>query len=340
MTQLTYYPPASGTGNAPEASAAWEPALDNVHTLRHGYNLADLARLARISTNCSWGTAWDRRELYEVAWSAIAEALYSAPQNQPPQPHDLIWAAQDAIGVQVRSDMRQHGYDRHNPGETMARFDAYWMNAGWSPGPEGRVIERTALWQIWPSLPPGQRSALLALAAAGTYQGAAASLGIAEKTLRNTIQAARRAFLMLWHEHEEPSAFWGSNRLVYRAATPVAAGHDGRKAMKAVRRRKSAVPRAPRAARHGTAHEYNYWKCRCSACAGYKSAESTQRRRQAGAQVRRFMTVSQLAAAVSRHDAGESWAAIAASLGFSASYLRSLRRGGATPVPDDAARTA
>jgi hypothetical protein len=45
MRQLTYYP-APVTDPDP---GAWQPAPDDIHTLRFGYNLADVDRLARMS---------------------------------------------------------------------------------------------------------------------------------------------------------------------------------------------------------------------------------------------------------------------------------------------------
>ena len=328
--ELTCYPVTEGDEPA-------EPVPADIHVLRHGYNLADIARLSRMSVAyCAWGARWDRRELLELAWSAIAEAVYAAPESEPPQPRELIWAAQDCIGRHVRGVAHDHGYDKANAGEILARFGAYWMEATRIPGPENRVTEHVALWQIWPALTDGQRSALLALAAAGTYQGAAEALGIAEKSLRNRVHAARRAFLELWHEHETPSRFWGSNRLVYRAGDPVAVAQDGRKAMKAVRHRKPSVPAREHQIRHGTAHAYSRWKCRCRECAAYKAAESVQRRRNAGIEPRRFITETEFAKVLRRKEAGDTWPAIASSTGFSEGYLRNLKRGGATPVPDHA----
>lgn len=310
----------------------------DVHELRFGWNLADIDRLARIAVSSSWGSGWSRSELYEAAWPAIAEAIYSAPDDSPPTARELIWAGQDAMSVQVREDLHAHGYDRHGPGQFMARFDAYWAGSAHAGSPEPGIVERVALWQIWPCLTGRQRDALLAVATAGTYQGAAASLGIAQKSLQNNLLSARRRFLEMWHEHETPSGFWGSNRLVYRAADAAPVSQTGRKAMKAVRHRKPAAPKPEREIRHGTANAYNVWRCRCVPCAAVKRRESEQRRRNEGIAPRRFVTESQFAGILTRRAARETWASIAADLGFSEGHLRSLVRGTATPVPDDPAQ--
>lgn len=327
--QLTYYE----HGEARDRET-WEPQAADVHTLRHGYNLADLDRLARAAVWRIWGTCLDYRTRYEVAWSAVAERLYAAPEDSPPAPGDLISAGQDAIAAHVDSEQRHRGYDRET-GAGMPRWAAYWHGQRPVREPEAGLVERMALWQVWPELTPAQREALLALAACGTRDAAAESLGISPRTLAHQLDAARRRFLALWHEHETPPRFWGSDRRVYRAGGPQVTATP-RKTAKAVRHRKPRQPRAARQPRHGTLREYDYWGCRCRECTAVKTAQSEGRRRKAGAAVRRFMTADGLAAAVARNEAGETWAAIAASTGFSEGYLRALRSGRATPASEAA----
>lgn len=336
MVQKTYYASTVQEAEIP----AWEPAPDDAHTLRHGYNLADLDQLARKAIWRVWGLALDHDTRYELAWSAIAQHIYTV--EEPPTPAELIWVGQDAIGSHVRDTMHQHGIDRvYRGGETMRGFVAYWETTiRHSPSPENGVVERAALWQIWPHLTEAQRRALLALAAHGTYQAAAMSMGIANKTFKHHIGNARRRFLELWHEHEEPSRIWGCDRRVYRSGDDVPVHASYRKAAKAVRRRKSgSAARAETDIKHGTLGAYNKHKCRCGLCVQVKTAESTERRRKAGNAIRRQISVSQFAAAVRRNEAGETWTAIAADLGFSDGYLRSIRRGTATPIPDEIARS-
>lgn len=327
--QLTYY----DNGDAREA-VAWEPQPDDVHALRFGYNLADLDRLTRAALWRIWGTCLDYSTRYELAWSAVAECLYAAPEDSPPAPGDLISAGQDAIAACADSEQRHRGYDRET-GDGMPRWAAYWHGQRPVHEPEAPLIERMALWQVWPELTPGQRGALLALAACGTRDAAAESLGISARTLGHHLDAARRRFTALWHEHETPPGFWGSDRRVHRAGGPQVTVSP-RKTAKAIRHRKPRQPRAAREPRHGTLREYDYWGCRCRECTAVKTAQSEGRRRKAGAAVRRFMTADQLAIAVARNEAGETWTVIAASAGFSEGYLRALRSGRATPLPCDA----
>jgi hypothetical protein len=50
---------------------------------------------------------------------------------------------------------------------------------------------------------------IVALARHGTYDKAAASLGRPRKTFVTYLWAARKEFLRLWHEGEQPSRIWG-----------------------------------------------------------------------------------------------------------------------------------
>jgi hypothetical protein len=166
--QLTYYE-QPGADVSPET---WQPAADDIHTLRFGYNLADVDRLARMSLGRVWGIHLDYSTRYELAWEAVAERLYAAPGDEPPGPSDLIRAGQDAIAAHVNSEQQQHGYDRATGGG-MPRWAAYWHGQRPVREPEAGLIERLALWQVWPELTPGQRQAFLALAACGTRTAAA-----------------------------------------------------------------------------------------------------------------------------------------------------------------------
>lgn len=333
MAQLTYYVAPWDRETEP-AEPGWSPAPDDVHTLRHGYNLADLHRLTKMAIWRVWGLHLDYQTRYDLAWSGIVDLLYAT--DEPPTPGDLIFAGQDAIGTHVRDDMRHHGRDRHKGGDMMRRFASYWeLPVRHASSPEPGVVDRLALWQIWPELTDAQRRALLALAALGTYQAAAASLGIAEKTFKQHIGNARQRFLELWHEGEEASRVWGSDRRIYRRdGAQIEASY--RKAVKGIRH-----GRTPRVSTkktelvHGDIVTYNNHKCRCALCVEAKRQESTARRRRAGVSERRQMTDGQFADAVRRNQAGETWTAIAASLGFSESYVRAIRRGATKPIADD-----
>ncbi len=202
MVQRTFYALPS---EAPPEVPEWEPAPDDVHTLKWGYNLADLERLARFATRRSWGRHLDDRTRYETAWSAIAETLYSA--TTAPAPGDLMSAAHTAIAIHAQDELHHLGIDFRTG--SMPRFAAYWEHtARSSPSPERGVVDRHALWQIWPHLTGRHRDVLLAHAAADGWRAAAASLGMNEGTFAGLLSTARKQFLALWHEGEQPSLPW------------------------------------------------------------------------------------------------------------------------------------
>jgi hypothetical protein len=182
----------------------------NVHELRHGYTLADLDRLARVAItrdrSAGWSAAGDYDGRFETAWDAIAHHLCAT--QDAPEPHDLIRAALHALRSDSKAHLRHHGV--HNNERS---FGIFWSEiAGATPSCERKVVERTTLTQIWPQLTPYQQRALLALAALGDYQAAADALGEDYRTFAAKVSKARRAFLALWHEGEQPSRPWGNDR--------------------------------------------------------------------------------------------------------------------------------
>ncbi|WP_141576175.1 hypothetical protein [Actinomadura sp. WMMA1423] len=184
---------------------ACSPPSSDVHELRHGYNLADLERLASFSTRRLYGITTDPRDRYAIAWSAIAEHLYSADER--PTPNELIITAQNAIARNLQKELHHHGTAKdYRP---MPKYAIYWETViRHTPSPEARIVDQAALWQIWPQLTPVERSAVHALAARGTHQAAADALGISYSAFAQRLTAARRRFLALWHEGEEPSWLW------------------------------------------------------------------------------------------------------------------------------------
>lgn len=216
--------------------------------LRHGYTLADLHAIARLAVHVAGYGASDWRERYDTAYSAIAEGLYAA-EHWIARP-TLVQAGQLAIYEVTATHRRHHGYYKaktfgadHGAASSPA-FLAYWWNTcGAIPTPscEGRVVERMSLNQIMPMLSEGQRDAILALAAHGTYQAAAEAMGMSQVAFKSQISRARRRFLAWWHEGEEPSKPWGCDRRADRK-------DDGRSRTKPMalftRRKRDAARRA------------------------------------------------------------------------------------------------
>ncbi|MFF4240455.1 helix-turn-helix domain-containing protein [Actinomadura geliboluensis] len=180
--------------------------VSDVHTLRYGYNLADLDRLAKYATRRVFGVTVDPRDRFEVAWTAIVEHLYTAADR--PDPSDLITAGQQAISRHHRTELHHHGVQQRTYAPA-PRHAVYWEAViRPTPSPESRTVDRVALWQIWPQLAPGERAVVQALAAHGTHQGAADALGISYQAFASRLSCARRRFLALWHEGETPSRLW------------------------------------------------------------------------------------------------------------------------------------
>jgi hypothetical protein len=184
--------------------------------LRHGYTLADLNKLTMIAVlRDHWHRGMDLHERRDLAWSAIAECLYS--EDEPPSRQMLIQAAQTAIDLAVRADRStrgisiQNSYAKsgYNTFAEMPNFLKYWwVEAGHSHGPEDRVVDRLALWQIWTQLAPRFQRVLLALATHDDHNLAAQSLGVTRPAYHRMLCQARRAFYVLWHEGEQPSRLW------------------------------------------------------------------------------------------------------------------------------------
>jgi hypothetical protein len=174
--------------------------------LPHGYTLADLHRLARMSAAANRTMAADHRDLLDTAWSAIAEAIYAA--ETWPSEHDLLRIGKGAIWATTKDHRTTYGFrDREwDAGLGSApRFAAYWLGATVTPGPEDRVVERYALPPILAALGEPYRDAITALAAHdGDRDRAAAALGINLKAFNFRIRTARAHCLRLWLQGETP----------------------------------------------------------------------------------------------------------------------------------------
>jgi predicted DNA-binding protein (UPF0251 family) len=174
------------------------PADNDPHAIAHGYNLADLDKLARIAISRSRGTRSDYLDRYQAAWSAIAEHLCT---HESPTPADLVHAGWCAVAANTARTARSHGYDPR-VGRTDS-FERYWTAA---PGlsVEDRVVETVTLWQIMARLTDRQRQMINALAATGDYQLAAQAMGMHYAAFVVALNRARRVFLRWWFEGETP----------------------------------------------------------------------------------------------------------------------------------------
>lgn len=199
--------------------------------VRHGYTLADLDQLTMIAVlRDFWHRGMDLTERRELAWSAIAEHLCAS--DRPPARRELIEAAWAAVQHQAQSDRSAHGISNTDLRSAAPRFWKYWWEqALYIHGPEDRVVDLTALQQIWNELAPPFQRVLLALATCDDHELAAKSLGITRATYNDRLSDARRAFYRLWHEGEQPSRLWARD---HRGGK----GTDDHTVMDSVRRRK------------------------------------------------------------------------------------------------------
>jgi hypothetical protein len=203
--------------------------------LPHGYTLAQVEDAARVALHLCRTHVTTVDDAYDAARFAIIEHVYTA--TAPPERNQLIRLGRRAIVQYLNDEARHRGipHRAEDRGITVARkpddrsaasgisserhvwetncpvnFGRYWhWQTKPAPSSETRVVERTALAQIWPRLTEAEQRALSALAAAdGDLNAAAAALGISPSGYRTRVSKARRRFLRLWHEHETPSRKW------------------------------------------------------------------------------------------------------------------------------------
>jgi hypothetical protein len=190
--------------------------------LRHGYTMASLDNLAKRAVFESRWQFIAFHEKHEVAWSAIAEELYSC--EEPPRAHDLIRLGEKAIDRHVEDLSHMRGVYYYRPDHpSMPRYLKFWWPQP-TLSPEDHIIDVTAFRQIWPRLNRMHQIVLMALATHGDYEHAAAALDKPYSTFVTQIYTARKQFLRLWHEGEEPSQVWGRDRRK-RTKPPGASGH-------------------------------------------------------------------------------------------------------------------
>lgn len=210
----------------------------------HGYTLGDLDRLSRIAGRrvhiSAISMAWDMRERHELAWSGIAEALVLAEERPPTS--RLVVAGRQAIYRGVRDDYRHHGVERRDPLAGMHSAPAFasywwWLHRGHETDHAGGIVDRAALAQIWPLLREIDRVSLAALAVHGTYQAAAAALGINYVAFKQRIILARRRFAIHWYRPGLPARPYGVDRRVSVGDVPARRVAQSNRPLGAVHRR-------------------------------------------------------------------------------------------------------
>lgn len=225
-------------GPEPEPAQPATPAPAAARDPLHGYTIAELDDIARLVLRADrWNKAGDTRDRYAAARHGIIEHLLTAAEQ--PSKRDLVAAGMSAGDRHVRGEMHHHGLSADHFGEQMPGFERYWVTSP-TPSPEAGVVERHAPAQILPLLRPSERRALEALAYFEDYELAAEACKVAVGTFRVLISSARRKFLALWHEGEEPSGVWRTDRRVYEREA-LAGGFDARGRRRLTRREVEAL---------------------------------------------------------------------------------------------------
>lgn len=234
--------------------------------VRQGYTFDDLDHMTRTavlrdySPAIWWTSNMDDR--YNLAWCAIAEHLAFAEET--PARQELIQVGAAALTRSVNSIRRDYGLR-----DNARAFNVYWLDLGMPSGsPERAIVERAALSQIWPLLTRRHREVFEALATFDNHTLAAQSLGMEQRVFSKTLSNARRQFLGLWHEGEEPSRPWGNDRRRKEGSRrPTATAH-----LSYQKKRTKVEPV------HGKASTYRNHRCRCPLCKESIRLEEQQRR--------------------------------------------------------------
>jgi DNA-directed RNA polymerase specialized sigma24 family protein len=197
--------------------------------LKHGYTLLDLQQMMHAAVIADRTLALDYQTRSDIAWSAIATALYEA--DEPPHRQALIRVGWQAIYSEVRTMYRGRGYvdARAGEAEMKPRFAMFWGKQV-EHSHEDRVVERVAVHQVLAQLRDTYRDAIAALAVHENYQAAAAAMGLKQSAFNVRIATARKSLVALWLEHETPHKVRRTDRRVEVAgqelATHCGNGHE------------------------------------------------------------------------------------------------------------------
>lgn len=208
-------PNQTGTAEDIHHDIESNPVPSDATTLRHGYTLDDLNRIARtvVVANAQWWRGADRHDQVGIAFSAVAEHLYLA--DGAPTERELHAAGTRALVEDVKAYRHHHGLRDGGHGLTgeAPRFAAFWYEPPADPW-EDRLLDRIAVAQIMPTLDEPLMQAIAALAALDDYALAADALDLKYPTLTARINRGRKAFRQHWYAPETAPATRGTDRRV------------------------------------------------------------------------------------------------------------------------------
>lgn len=172
-------------------------------TVRHGYTMRDIDRLAKLSVYRDRTFTSDGHHRYGIAFSAIAESILTA--LDPPTDQDLVRAGWQAIYADVREMNHVYGRRPDQGAVEVAskpRYVTYWTNR---PNQfEDNVTDQIAVWQVMRGLTETETQAIISLAMHDNYAAAAAAIDVKYSTFTMRISSARRKLRTLWFAPDSP----------------------------------------------------------------------------------------------------------------------------------------
>lgn len=123
-----------------------------------------------------------------------------------PQFHELLRAGQHGLSQMSNTDRHHRGVRPGGGVGNAARFVAYWSHwRGANENEQDTMVERLAAETVRRALCAEDRYVLTAVAACmGNLEEAAAVADLSFNVFKGRVRAARRNFLVLWHEMETP----------------------------------------------------------------------------------------------------------------------------------------
>lgn len=196
--------PADAEPDRPAAPLRRVVYDDPAH-VRHGYTMADLDRLARltVTSHLSWFAGGDRGDQYDAAWHGVVEHLCAV--DEPPSERDLLDAGLRALQDDQQRHQQMLG-TRRSSADTGRNFTRYWKwHCGPVPSPEDAIVDRLALRQIMAALNGDHAQALNTLAAVNIdAQATAQALGISYSAAKARLMRARKQFREHWFAPDAP----------------------------------------------------------------------------------------------------------------------------------------
>lgn len=178
-------------------------------TLAHGFTMADLHRAARQAAGGSGARSplpWDER--YEIAWMAIAEAIYESDERP-----NLPLVGMQAISKESHSYRSFHGLEGASArdGDRAPSFIKFWAPRG-SEDFTDTIVERLSLPAVLSLLSSEEYEVLAALAAHGTQLKVAEVLRLSPALVNQRVKSGRQRVIAAWIAPDTPRDISIKNR--------------------------------------------------------------------------------------------------------------------------------